>query len=97
LPVDKGLLIEQVSRDGAAAHAGLHGGDKSVYAGLHRLIIGGDLIVAVDGKDVARQLDLDVILNHEKPGNTVRVTIYRGGKKMDVNVTLGEQPQSGQR
>ena len=97
LPVEQGLLIEQVSRDGAAARSGLHGGDKSVYAGLHRIIVGGDLIVAVDGKEVARQLDLDVIMNHEKPGNTVRVTIYRGGKKMDVNVTLGEQPQSGQR
>jgi putative serine protease PepD len=97
LPVDQGLLIEQLAQGGAAARAGLRGGDRYVYAGLHRLIIGGDLIVAMDGKDITRQLDLDVILNHEKPGSTVRVTVYRGGKKMDVNVTLGEEAQQGQR
>jgi putative serine protease PepD len=97
LPVQQGLLIEQVAQGGAAARAGLRGGDRYLRAGLQRLIVGGDLIIAIDGKDVASQLDFDVILNHEKPGTAVRVTIYRAGNKMDVNVTLGEQEQSNQR
>jgi serine protease Do len=55
------------------------------------LAIGGDVIVALDGKEVANQLDVSVFLNHKKPGEVVRVTYYRGGKKLDVNVTLGER------
>jgi S1-C subfamily serine protease len=90
----KGLLIERINPNGPAARGGLKAGDQVRSLGFQRLIIGGDLIVAVDGKDVARELDLDVILNHKKPGENVRVTVLRGGRKMDVNVTLGEAAQS---
>jgi S1-C subfamily serine protease len=93
LPVKHGLLIEQVSQNGAAARAGLHGGDRYALLGLHRLVVGGDVLVALDGKDVSTQLDMDVILNHEKPGQTVKATIYRSGKKMEVDMTLTEQPE----
>jgi S1-C subfamily serine protease len=90
----EGLLIQRITANGPAARAGLKEGDQVRRLGFQRLVIGGDLIVAVDGRDIARELDLDVILNHKKPGETVRVTIIRGGKKMDVNVTLGEAAQS---
>jgi len=93
LPVKHGLLIQQVAQNGAAARAGLHGGDRYALLGLQRLVVGGDVLVAVDGKDVSSELDLDLILNHAKPGQVVKATIYRGGKKMDIDVTLGEQPQ----
>jgi S1-C subfamily serine protease len=88
------LLIERITPNGPAARGGLKAGEQVRSLGFQRLIIGGDLIVAVDGKEIANELDLDVILNHKKPGETVRVTIFRGGKKMDVNVTLGEAAQS---
>jgi putative serine protease PepD len=90
----QGLLIERVTTNGPAVRAGLKAGDQVRSLGFQRLIIGGDLIVAIDGKDVARELDVDVILNHKRPGENVQVTVYRGGKKMDVNVTLGESAQS---
>jgi putative serine protease PepD len=90
----EGLLIERLSANGPAARGGLKAGDQVRSLGFQRLIIGGDLIVAIDGKDVGHELDLDVILNHKKPGDAVRVTVFRGGKKMDVNVTLGEAAQS---
>src|SRR5882724_4733932 len=90
----QGLLIERINANGPAARGGLKAGDQVRSLGFQRLIIGGDLIVAVDGKDVAHELDLDVILNHKKPGENVRITVFRGGKKMDVNVTLGEAAQS---
>lgn len=90
----EGLLIERVTPNGAAARGGLRAGDQVRSLGFQRLIIGGDLIVAIDGKDVGHELDLDVILNHKRPGDPVRVTVFRGGKKMDVNVTLGEAAQS---
>ncbi|HVS86925.1 MAG TPA: trypsin-like peptidase domain-containing protein [Candidatus Acidoferrum sp.] len=90
LPVHDGLLIETVSRGGPAAAAGLHGGDRVAQAGMRRIAIGGDVIVAVDGQKVSTQFDLNVILNRKRPGDTVNVAVYRGGKKMDIPVKLGE-------
>ena len=94
LPVKEGLLIQTLTRGGPAERAGLRGGDRTALAGMRRIAIGGDVIVAVDGKPVASNLDLNVILNKKRPGDTVDVTTYRGGKKMDVPVVLGERPGS---
>ena len=91
LPVKEGLLIEEVTRGGPAAAAGLHGGDKEAMAGMRRITIGGDVIVAIDGQKVANQFDMNVILNRKRPGDTVDVSVYRGGKKMDLQVKLGER------
>ena len=91
LPVQDGLLIEAVTRGGPAAEAGLHGGDREALAGMRRIAIGGDVIVAVDGQKIANQFDMNVILNRKRPGDTVSVTVYRGGKKMDIPVKLGER------
>jgi putative serine protease PepD len=91
LPVQDGLLIESVTRGGPAAAAGLHGGDRVAQAGMRRIAIGGDVIVAIDGQKVSNQFDLNVILNRKRPADTVNVTVYRGGKKMDVPVKLGER------
>ena len=91
LPVNKGLLVEGVSSGGPAARAGIQGGTRQVQAGMMRLIIGGDVVVAIDGKEIESQLDLNVALNHKRPGDTIRMTIYRNGRKMDVSVTLSEQ------
>jgi S1-C subfamily serine protease len=91
LPVQEGLLIETATRGGPAAAAGLHGGDRVAQAGMRRIAIGGDVIVAIDGQKVSNQLDLNLILNRKRPADTVNVTVYRGGKKMDVPVKLGER------
>jgi len=84
-------LIESAPGGGPAAKAGLRGGDHTVQAGLQRMAIGGDIIVAADGKEVASQLDLGVILEEKRPGGTIRFTIYRASRKMDVTMTLGEE------
>lgn len=91
LPVQEGLLVEVANKGGPAAAAGIHGGDRVVLAGLRQFYIGGDVIVAIDGQKVADQFDLNLILNHHRPGDTVNVTVYRGGKKMDIPVKLGER------
>jgi S1-C subfamily serine protease len=92
LPVQEGLLIEIATKGGPADTAGIRGGDRTVLAGMRRLYIGGDVIVAIDGQKVANQYDVNLILNHHRPGDTVNVTVYRGGKKMDISVKLGESP-----
>lgn len=91
LPVQEGLLVEIASKGGPAAEAGLRGGDRVVLAGMRRLYIGGDVIVSIDGQKVANQFDVNLVLNHHRPGDTVSVTVYRGGKKMDIPVKLGER------
>jgi len=91
LPVQQGLLIERVAPRSPAAQSGLRGGDRVVVAGLQRLVIGGDVLVAIDGREVQSELDLNVILNQKRPGEVIRLSIYRGSQKMDVPVTLGEQ------
>src|SRR5438128_4015909 len=90
LAADSGLLIVQVLPGGAAEHAGLRGGNERAYIGNTPITTGGDLIVAIDGQDVQDQQDLSHVMNNHRAGDSVRVTIYRGKRKMDVNVTLGE-------
>jgi len=90
LPADYGLLIVQAIPGGAAARAGLRGGSERAYLGNIPIMIGGDLIVAVDGKRIDSQQDLAQVMNNHRAGDTVNVTIFRNKKKMDVSVVLGE-------
>jgi S1-C subfamily serine protease len=93
LSADHGLLIVQTVPGGAADNAGLRGGTERAYLGNMPIMVGGDLIVAIDGQPVDDQQALAQIMNNHRAGDTVRVTIYRGKKKMDVNVTLAEARQ----
>jgi S1-C subfamily serine protease len=90
LPVQEGLLVDEVGKGSPAAIAGIHGGDRLAQAGMQRFRIGGDVIVALDGQKVSNQFDINLILNRKRPGDSVTVTLYRGAKKMDVPVKLGE-------
>jgi S1-C subfamily serine protease len=56
-------------------------------------MLGGDLIVAIDGEKVQDEQDLAQMMNNHRAGDTVKVTIYRGKKKIDVSVPLGEARQ----
>jgi len=90
LPVDYGLLIVQVTPSGSADQAGLRGGTERAYLGNIPIMLGGDLIVAIDGQKVEDEQDLAQIMNNHRAGDTIKVTIYRNKKKMDVSVALGE-------
>jgi len=90
LPVQQGLLIERVEPGSAAAQAGIRGGTRTVLAGLQEIRIGGDVLIAVNGKTVSNQADLSLLLNRSQPGDTITLTILRDGKKIDVTVKLGD-------
>jgi S1-C subfamily serine protease len=94
LPVEEGLLVESAAKGGPAAAAGVRGGDRVAQAGMQRIAIGGDVIVAVDDAKVANTMDLNIILNRKRPGDTVKLTVYRGGKKMEIPVKLGERNEN---
>ncbi|HEX7158442.1 MAG TPA: trypsin-like peptidase domain-containing protein [Edaphobacter sp.] len=90
LPADYGILIERVLPGGAAERAGLHGGTERAYQGNIPVMLGGDLIVAMDGQEIASPQDLQAVMNGHRAGDTVTVTIFRGRRRMDVPVTLGD-------
>jgi S1-C subfamily serine protease len=85
-----GLLIIRVTPGGSADHAGLHGGTERAYLGNMPIMIGGDLIVAMDGQPVQDEHDLAQMMNNHRAGDKVKITVYRGKKKIDVDVALGE-------
>lgn len=90
LAADYGLLIVQVVSGSAADRSGMHGGTERAYIGNTPIMLGGDLIVAIDGQQVQDQQDLSQIMNGHRAGDSIRVTAYRGKKKVEFNVTLGE-------
>jgi S1-C subfamily serine protease len=80
----------QAVQGGAADRAGLRGGSERAYLGNVPIMLGGDLIVAIDGEKVDDQQTLSQMMNNHRAGDTVKMTIYRGKKQLDVTVTLGE-------
>jgi S1-C subfamily serine protease len=90
LPVSEGLLIERVTPGGPAATAGLRGGDREAILGMRRILLGGDVVIGIDGRPMTGQMDLNLALNRKRPGDTVKVEYYRGGQKMEAQVKLNE-------
>src|ERR1035437_4528428 len=90
LAADYGILIERVLPGGSAEKAGLHGGTQRAYEGNTPVMLGGDLIVRFDGQEIASAQDLSGEMNKHHAGDTVTVTVFRGKKRMDVKVTLGD-------
>jgi S1-C subfamily serine protease len=95
LAADSGLLVVQVVPGSAAERAGIHGGTERAYLGNLPITLGGDLIVAVDGQPIEEQQDLSHVMQNHRSGDTVTVTVYRGKKRMDIKVVLGEARGSG--
>ncbi|HUA14486.1 MAG TPA: trypsin-like peptidase domain-containing protein [Verrucomicrobiae bacterium] len=93
LPVDYGLLIVDVTPGGSADMAGLRGGTERAYLGNIPITLGGDLIVAIDDQKIEDEQDLAQVMDNHRAGDTVKITIYRKKKKMDVSVALGEARQ----
>jgi S1-C subfamily serine protease len=91
LPSDKGALVQQVVPGGPAARAGLRAGSTQTDSGL---VIGGDLIVKVAGKQISKPDDVAAAIASHKPGDKVQVQFYRDGKLRTATITLGNRPAS---
>ena len=92
LPVDEGVLVENVGPGTAADKAGLTAGTESTVVAGESYTPGGDVIVGVDGNSIASLEELRDELADHKPGDTVEIEFYRGDEKMTADVTLGRQP-----
>jgi S1-C subfamily serine protease len=90
LPAASGVLVQRVVPGGAADRAGIHGGSEQAYLGNMAIVLGGDLIVAIDGREINDTSDISTVMEKHQPGDQVTVTFYRGRKKMIAHVTLGD-------
>jgi S1-C subfamily serine protease len=90
LSADYGVLIQKVVPGGAAERAGLRGGNQQAYVGNTPIMLGGDLIVAIDGQQVTDPETINALIEKHQAGDTISVTIYRGRRQMTLKLILGE-------
>jgi putative serine protease PepD len=93
MKVKRGVMIVEVERDGPAEKAGLRGGNRMISVGNANLPVGGDVVVAFEGKTVNTPGELVRVLIRHYPGDRVTIRILRQGRFMEVPVTLGERPR----
>lgn len=91
----RGFLIINVLEDSPAKKAGLRGTNETKEVDGIRYQIGGDLVLAVDGKTVRKIDDILIHLQREKTvGDQMVLQILREGKVSDVIIDLEERPNS---
>ena len=90
MPADYGVLVQKVIPGGAAERAGLKGGNQQAYLGNTPIYLGGDLIVGIDNDKVTNPQDISEIMDRHQAGDTVTVTFYRGSRRLQAKLTLGE-------
>ena len=96
LPVTAGVLVESVTSSSGADRAGLEGGKTQVVVAGESYVLGGDIIVAFDGEKISSIEELRDAISGKKPGDKIKLVIYRDASKTSVTVTLGRQPASPQ-
>ena len=97
LPVEEGVLVQQVVEGGPAAAAGIQGATTAAEVEGQEFGLGGDIITAIDGKQITSITDLQSAIQGHRSGDVVKLTVARsGGQKTDLSVTLGTQPTSAQ-
>ena len=90
LPSQGGLLIQDVESGSPADRAGLRGGRQTVQVGNAQFKIGGDLIMSIDGKPVDRDDAISRALSRKHSGDSLELTVFRGGRTINVRVKLGD-------
>jgi len=96
LPVEEGVLVNEVVTGGPADKAGIKGGDTSATIEGASVRLGGDVITEVNGKKVEGMEEVINAVNAAQPGDELKLTIDRDGDTKKVTVTLGVRPDSAE-
>jgi S1-C subfamily serine protease len=91
---DSGLVIRRLKPDGPAAKAGLHGFriiQRRVGNATYNVVdrSNADIILGMDGEEIRSGVQFQDKIWQHKPGDVVTLNVYRGGKNVDIPVTLG--------
>jgi serine protease Do len=93
LPVQQGILVTDIISNSPADKAGIRGASERVRMSRQIAIdVGGDVIIEIAGQKITSGKDLRKIIRRQKIGDKVAITIYRGKKKMVLEVVLEEGP-----
>jgi len=88
--VTYGWLIAQITKDGSADKVGLKDGNKRIKINEDWVIIGGDIIIAVDGTRIVNGNTLmSYLQEHTWPNKKIIVTVIRDNQMIDIPVVLG--------
>jgi S1-C subfamily serine protease len=96
LPVEEGVLVNEVVKGGPADQAGIKGGDTSATIEGASFRLGGDIITEVDGKKVGGMEEVINVVNSASPGGKMELTVDRDGDVKTITVTLGVRPDSAE-
>jgi S1-C subfamily serine protease len=88
LPAEGGLLVQNVIRGSSAWEAGIRAGEREVIIGNQPVLVGGDLIMAVEGKPIERSDAIPRALARKRAGDDLELTVFRRGKTTTVKVKL---------
>ncbi len=92
-PGGGGVMVAGLVARGPAATAGIRGPSQVGLLGNLRVPIGADFVLALDGEPVSTDRDITIYLEtRRRVGDSVKVTVWRDGRVLDVDVTLGERP-----
>ena len=86
---NQGVLVDEIQAGSPAGRAGLRGSLRNSRGQLLAPL--GDIILAVDGQTVTQPFDVTSLVAAKRPGNTVRLTVWRDGRRQDLNVTLQQR------
>jgi S1-C subfamily serine protease len=90
--VSQGVFVADVASGSPAAKAGIKGGSQQTVIQGQTYVTGGDVIEAIDGKAVTSAEDLAAAVMQHKSGDTVTVTVLRGGSTQQLKATLRQRP-----
>jgi S1-C subfamily serine protease len=93
LPIDQGAIVVRIARGSPAAKSGLQGGTRQVVIGNAIVVIGGDIVIGAGGVKIQAAEALRRLIRKHQPGDTMKLEILRQGKRMELEVKLGEQPR----
>ena len=98
LSVEKGILVSQVVPMGMADKGGIKGGSEKAQYGSSVIYLGGDVVVAINGRKVEDYTDYFALLFTSSPGDKVDVTVVRNGETVELKgVELVQQTEENTR
>jgi S1-C subfamily serine protease len=92
LSAKSGMLVQQVVAEGPAARAGIRGGATQAQLEGATVVLGGDVLLKMDGQPLKSPDDVRRLLEKRKPGDTVSIELLRDERKQVVKVTLDNRP-----